>query len=77
MAVRTFERDLMIIMIIGEALGNILKIYTEIQISSSRDIIGLRNIIVHAFDSIDPTILWRIMIKDLPLLKDEIRKLKS
>jgi len=67
----------MIIMIIGEALGNILKIYTEIQISSSRDIIGLRNIIVHAFDSIDPTILWRIMIKDLPLLKDEIRKLKS
>jgi uncharacterized protein with HEPN domain len=28
--------------------------------------------IVHAYDSIDPTTLWKIMIKDLPVLKEEI-----
>jgi len=33
--------------------------------------------IVHAYDSIDPTTLWKIIIKDLPLLKEEIQKIRT
>jgi uncharacterized protein with HEPN domain len=33
--------------------------------------------IVHAYDAIDPTTLWRILIKDLLLLKAEIEKVKG
>lgn len=62
-------------MIIGEAVGKILKLEPEVTISSARHIVGLRNLIVHAYDSIDPTALWRILIKDLPLLKVEIQEL--
>ncbi len=73
MAVRTVERDLEII---GEAVRKITEIDNQVKISSARHIIGLRNMIVHAYDSIDPTTLWRILLKDLPILKEEITLLK-
>ena len=74
MAVRTVERDLEII---GEAVRKLIEIDPSLKISSSKQIIGLRNMIVHAYDAIDPTMLWRILLKDLPLLKNEIRAIKG
>jgi len=74
MAIRATERDLMII---GEAINKILKSEPEIKISSAKHIIGLRNMIVHAYDSIDPTTLWRILMKDIPILKEEIAEIKG
>ena len=65
MAVRTIERDLEII---GEAVRKLLEIDPSLKISSSKQIIGLRNMIVHAYDAIDPTTLWRMLLKDLPIL---------
>jgi uncharacterized protein with HEPN domain len=73
-SIRAVERDLMII---GEAIGKILRIKEDIKITSAKHIIGLRNMIVHAYDSIDPTALWRILILDLPVLKQEVEFLKS
>ncbi|NEN24627.1 DUF86 domain-containing protein [Cryomorpha ignava] len=74
MAVRAVERNLMII---GEAISKILKTEPEIKIANSKLMIGLRNMIVHAYDTIDPTTLWRILIKDLPVLKLEIAEIKG
>ncbi len=73
-SIRPVERDLMII---GEATGKIIDQEPDIKISSAKHIIGLRNLIVHAYDSIDPTTLWRILIKDIPVLKEEIRQIKA
>ncbi len=73
-SVRAVERDLMII---GEAVSQIKKLDKELPITSADQIIGLRNLIVHAYDSIDPAALWRILIKDLPLLKAEVKTLKA
>lgn len=74
MAVRTVERDLEII---GEAVRKITLLNPTLEISGSKHIIGLRNMIVHAYDSIEPTTLWKIMIKDIPILKDDILKIKN
>lgn len=74
LAVRTVERNLEII---GEAVRKMLLVDPSLQISSTRDIIGLRNILAHAYDAIEPTTLWKIIIKDLPILKDEIGKIKG
>lgn len=71
--IRAVERDLMII---GEAMNKILQINPDIQISGARQIIGLRNLIVHAYDSIEPSVLWRILVKDIPVLKNEVNDLK-
>ena len=73
-SVRAVERDLMII---GEAVNKIIKYEPSIKISNSKHIVGLRNMIVHAYDSIDTTTLWKILIKDIPILKKEIMELKS
>ena len=73
-AVRAVERDLMII---GEAVNNILKVDSSIPISGAKHIIGLRNLIVHAYDAIDPAALWKILQVDLPVLKIEIAALKE
>ena len=73
-AIRAVERDLMIV---GEAVSKLLIINPTIQISSSKDIIGLRNLIVHSYDSIEPAALWKILIKDIPLLKLEIQKINN
>ena len=68
--IRAVERELMII---GEAINKLKKIEPDLTISNSHQIIGLRNMIVHAYDTIDPTLLWKIIIKDLPILKIEIQ----
>lgn len=71
-SLRAVERDLTII---GEAVNKLVKIEGEIAISSSKDIIGLRNIIIHSYDSIDPATLWKILIKDVPVLKADVSNL--
>jgi uncharacterized protein with HEPN domain len=71
---RAVERDLEII---GEAIRKIVEIDSTIQISSSKNIIGLRNIISHAYDSVEPEMIWGIIQKNIPILSEEIKKIKS
>lgn len=73
-SVRAVERDLMIV---GEAVGKMISLDPDTRITSAKRIIGLRNMLVHAYDAIDPTTLWRILIVDLPVLKEEMAQLKS
>ena len=69
---RAVERELEII---GEAISRIKKINPEIIITSSRKIIDLRNKVIHAYDAVDDTIIWGIIIKHLPVLKTEVENL--
>ena len=71
---RAIERDLEII---GEAIRKVVEIQPDIQISSTKKIIGLRNIISHAYDSVEPELIWAIIQRDIPVLYDELQKLKS
>lgn len=71
---RAIERDLEII---GEAIRKILEIDPTIKITSAKNIIGLRNIISHAYDSIEPEMVWGIIQNNIPLLADEINTLKT
>ncbi len=62
--------------IIGEALSRIIKIAPDTtDISSIRQIIGMRNRVIHGYDKIDDEIVWGITIKHLPVLKIEIENL--
>jgi len=71
---RAIERDLEII---GEAIRKMLEIEPDILISASKNIIGLRNIISHAYDSVEPEMIWGIIQKNIPLLSDEVKMIKS
>lgn len=38
------------------------------------DIIGTRNVIVHGYKQIDDQIIWNVIEKDVPILKEQIEK---
>ena len=61
--------------IIGEALNQLKKLKPEIEIESDKQIISFRNRLVHAYDSLDNSMIWAIISKHLSPLKIEIQKL--
>lgn len=71
---RAIERDLEII---GEAIRKIIEIDPFVTITSAKNIIGLRNIIIHAYDSVEPEMIWGIIQNNIPVLADEIKKIKG
>lgn len=58
--------------IIGEAANKFTKIELEETLENVEQIISLRNRIIHAYDSIDDTIIWVILKNYLPPLKIEV-----
>lgn len=63
--------------IIGEAVNRFEKLFPESAIINARKIAGFRNRLIHAYDAVDPSIIWAIIKKHLDPLKKEItEKLK-
>lgn len=69
---KAIERN---IEIIGEAVSRVLNMNPDIRISNARKIVDTRNRIIHGYDTVSEDIMWAIVSKDLPKLKQEIIKL--
>lgn len=69
---RAIERELEII---GEATNRILKLDDNIEISDARRIVDLRNWVIHGYDRVDDVIVWGIVSRDVPKLKEQVDKL--
>ena len=69
---KAVERNLEII---GEALNRILNIDPDIKITDSRKIVDTRNRIIHGYDSVTADVLWLIISKSLPVLREEVSSL--
>jgi len=69
---RAVEREFEII---GEALNSLDKLDPNIEISSKRQIIGMRNRVIHGYDKIDDEIIWGTIVRHIPVLKSEIANL--
>jgi uncharacterized protein with HEPN domain len=66
------ERNLITI---GEAVNQLLKQMPEIAISDARKIVDTRNKLTHGYDEIENVQIWSIIIKYLPILKQEAERL--
>ena len=71
---RVIEREFEII---GEATNKILKLYPEISIEGARRIVNLRNWVIHSYDAVDDVIIWGIVTKHVPILKEQVEKTPS
>jgi uncharacterized protein with HEPN domain len=69
---RAVEREFEII---GEAITRLDKLSPEIPISSKKQIINMRNRVIHGYDKIDNEIVWGTIVRHLPILKKEIEDL--
>ncbi len=69
---RAVERE---VEIIGEATNGLLKLSPKTSITSARKIVDLRNRVIHAYDKVDETLLWKLVVVDIPFLKSEVQEL--
>jgi len=71
---RTSERNFLII---GEIIKKLSTLKPEVllQIRNRESIIGLRNYLAHAYDTIDHEQMWLFSTKRTPELKEDINKL--
>jgi uncharacterized protein with HEPN domain len=64
--------------IIGEAVNRLTSYKNApIKIQNARQIIGTRNRLAHEYDNISDEVIWTIIVRELPKLKEEIEKIKN
>jgi uncharacterized protein with HEPN domain len=63
--------------ILGEALNRIKKIDQAVMdaIKGYRGAISFRNVLAHGYDMVDNVVVWGIIEKDLPKLKESLDEL--
>jgi uncharacterized protein with HEPN domain len=71
---RSVEREMEII---GEAANRIKKADPDFPLKNIRKIIDFRNLVAHAYDSVNDEIVWMIVVKYLPKLRKDVAKLLS
>lgn len=69
---RAVERELEII---GEAMKRALELDEDIEIQNARRIVDLRNRVIHGYDKVDDGVIWGILKKHIPILKEDLIKL--
>ena len=69
---RAVEREFEII---GEAMSRIEKLDPSLDISGKKQIISMRNRVIHGYDKIDNEIIWGTIVRHLPTLNAEIGNL--
>jgi uncharacterized protein with HEPN domain len=50
-------------------------LHTEVQLENTRKIVGFRNRLIHAYDSVDSSMIWAIIKNHLPPLMEEINQI--
>jgi len=60
--------------IIGEAVNQFRKEEVGIELSHTRQIVDFRNRLIHSYDKLDDTIVWVILKKHIPVLREEVKK---
>lgn len=63
--------------VVGEALNRLGRLNPELanSIPDTRAIINFRNILVHGYDKVQDEVVWGIVQKHLPLLREVVDKL--
>jgi uncharacterized protein with HEPN domain len=58
--------------IIGEAVNKYDACTPDQPLMHTRKIVGFRNRLIHAYDAVDSSMVWAIVVKHLPSLKEEV-----
>jgi uncharacterized protein with HEPN domain len=69
---RAVERELEII---GEAVSKLLRSDPDFPLSYARQIVDMRNRVIHAYDTVDNILVWKTIMKDVPVLRAEAQAL--
>lgn len=60
--------------IIGEAVNKFDLLEPDNSLMNARKIVGFRNRLIHAYDAIDPSMIWAILKNHLLPLREEVNR---
>jgi uncharacterized protein with HEPN domain len=60
--------------IIGEAINKFLKESNGNDLANAKQIISLRNRLIHSYDNVDDRLIWNIVRMHLNPLKEEVER---
>ena len=64
--------------IIGEAASRISKEFLDDHPDFPlKEAIRMRNFLIHGYDEVDPKVVWKTFQEDIPVLKEQVKKLNS
>lgn len=65
--------------IIGEALRQLSESAPAVahEVGDVEQIIGLRNVLIHGYATVDSDLIWRSVQEDLPALKKTVERLRT
>lgn len=72
MLIRAVERN---VEIMGEALNRIRKYDANYTVPDAKAIVETRNRVIHGYDSVTPEFLWSLVVKHIPVLKENIESI--
>ena len=55
--------------IIGEAVRHLQRLDPSLDLQDAKDIVGMRNRLIHSYDNVDDKIVWQVVRLDLPKLR--------
>ena len=63
--------------IIGEALNRLFRVDPDLtsRIHNYQHIISFCNVLIHGYDIVEDLIVWDVVVNDLPMLHEQVRKL--
>ena len=61
--------------IIGEAANHVRRMNSTVIISHLNEIVGLRNMLIHTYESVNSVVIWSVIINHLPTLKVEVEEI--
>lgn len=56
----------------GEAVNQLRRVWPEANLPNTKQMIDFRNRLIHSYDNISDAIVWTIVHKHLPALKQEV-----
>jgi len=75
---RTHAAVIYLLTIIGEAANNLSEeIYEKHSEVPWESVIGMRNVVVHAYFKVDLKVIWETATVDLPILKKQIQSISE
>jgi uncharacterized protein with HEPN domain len=63
--------------IIGEVINKLKQENSSYTLTNAKQMIDFRNRLIHSYDNIDSSIVWAILKRHLPVLKEEIENYMS
>lgn len=69
---RTLDAVLRRLEVLGEAAGRPLRLNRPFPTLPLREVYDMRNALIHGYDGIDVSVVWKTILRDIPALRQSL-----